>query len=123
VTLAAVFGRAGTALVTSTAFIVVLYSFSQLGVSAGSLLWIVVFAPIATILASSSPDLGAMGALMSLCALYGRGIENGYLYIVPVALPLAAIGCFLDALCAGSAAVLLARRSGHAQEKESRFFI
>ena len=121
--LAAILGRAGTALVTSTAFIVVLYSFSHLGVSAGSLLWLVVFAPIATFLACSSPELGAMGALMSLCALYGRGIENGYLYIVPVALPLAAIGCFLDALWAGSASILLARRSGHAQEKESRFFI
>jgi Na+/H+-dicarboxylate symporter len=121
--LAAIFGRAGTALVTSTAFIVVLYSFSQLGVSAASLLWIVVFAPLAAILASSSPDKGAIGALMSLCALYGKGIENGFLYIVPAAIPLVAIGSFLDALWAGCASILLARRSGLAQEKESRFFI
>ncbi len=121
--LAAIFGRAGTALVTSTAFIVVLSSYSNLGVSPGSLLWIVVFAPLATLLVGSSPAGGAMAALTSLCALYGRGFENGFLIAAPVALPLIAIGAFLDALWAGCASILLARRAGLAQEKESRFFI
>jgi aerobic C4-dicarboxylate transport protein len=121
--LAAIFGRAGTALVTSTAFIVVLSSYSNLGVSPLTLLWIVVFAPFATILMGSSPDKGTMAALMSLCALYGKGFENGFLIAAPVALPLIAIGAFLDALWAGCASVLLARRSGHSQEKEARFFI
>ena len=121
--LAAMVGRAGTALVTSTAFIVVLSSYSNLGVSPDSLLWIVVFAPIATCFVGSSPDRGAMAALTSLCALYGKGFENGFLIAVPVALPLIAIGSFLDALWAGCVSILLARRSGLAQEKESRFFI
>jgi Na+/H+-dicarboxylate symporters len=121
--LAAIFGRAGTALVTSTAFIVVLSSYSNLGVSPGSLLWIVIFAPIASLLAGSSPDKGAMAALMSLCALYGRGFENGFLIAAPVTLPLVAMGAFLDALWAGVASVLLARHSSLAHEKEARFFI
>ena len=121
--LAAIFGRAGTALVTSTAFIVVLSSYSNLGVSLGSLLWIVVFAPLAVLLVGSSPDRGTMAALMSLCALYGKGFENGFLIAAPVALPLIAIGAFLDALWAGCATILLARRAGLAQEKEARFFI
>lgn len=121
--LAAIFGRAGTALVTSTAFIVVLSSYSNLGVSAGSLLWIAVFAPIATLLAGVSPDKGAMAALMSLCSLYGKGFENGFLIAAPVAFPLIAIGGFLDALWIGCASLLLARRSELSQEKEARFFI
>jgi Na+/H+-dicarboxylate symporter len=121
--LAAVFGRAGTALVTSTAFIVVLSSYSNLGVSPGSLLWIAVFAPVATLLAGASPDKGAMAALMSLCSLYGKGFENGFLIAAPVALPLVAIGAFLDALWIGCASLLLARRSELSQEKEARFFI
>jgi len=121
--LAAIFGRAGTALVTSTAFIVVLSSYSNLGVSMGSLLWIVIFAPLAALLVGSSPDRGTMAALMSLCALYGKGFENGFLIAAPVALPLIAIGAFLDALWAGCATILLARRAGLAQEKEARFFI
>jgi Na+/H+-dicarboxylate symporter len=121
--LAAIFGRAGTALVTSTAFIVVLSSYSNLGVSSGSLLWIVIFAPIATLLAGPSPDRGAMAALMSLCSLYGKGFENGFLIAAPVALPLVAIGAFLDAIWTGCASLLLARRSELSQEKEARFFI
>jgi Na+/H+-dicarboxylate symporter len=121
--LAAIFGRAGTALVTSTAFIVVLSSYSNLGVSPGSLLWIVIFAPVATLLVGASPDRGAMAALMALCALYGKGFENGFLIAAPVALPLIAIGAFLDALWAGCASLLLARRSELSQEKEARFFI
>ncbi len=121
--LAAIFGRAGTALVTSTAFIVILSSYSNLGVSPGSLLWIVIFVPLATLLVGALPDRGTMAALMSLCALYGKGFENGFLIAAPVALPLIAIGAFLDALWAGCASLLLARRAALTQEKESRFFI
>jgi Na+/H+-dicarboxylate symporters len=120
---AAVFGRAGSALVTSTAFIVVLSSYSNLGVSFSSLLWIIVFAPIAVLLSSSMPGQGVMASLMSLCVLYGKGFENGFLIAAPVALPLVAVGAFLDALWAGCASLLLARRSELAQEKEARFFI
>jgi hypothetical protein len=60
---------------------------------------------------------------MSVCALYGKGFENGFLIAAPVALPLVAMGAFLDALWAGAASLLLARKSGLAQEKEARFFV
>jgi hypothetical protein len=102
---------------------VVLSSYSNLGVSPGSLLWIVVFAPLAALLVGASPDRGAIAALMALCALYGKGFENGFLIAAPVALPLAAIGAFMDALWAGCASLILARRSELSQEKEARFFI
>jgi len=121
--LAMIFGRAGTTLVASTTFIVVLASYSSIGVSIGSLAWIVVAAPLTTLLLGASPGKGATSALMTLCALYGRGFENGYLIAAPVALPLVAMGAFLDALWAGCAAILVARREGQATEKESRFFI
>jgi len=121
--MAAILGRAGTALVTSTAFIVVLSSYSGLGVSPSRLLWIVGVAPFAVLLTASSPDRGAIAALMSLCSLYGKGFENGFLIAAPMALPLMAAGAFLDALWAGCASVLLSRRSGSSQEKEPRFYI
>jgi Na+/H+-dicarboxylate symporter len=121
--LAAIIGRAGTALVTSTAFIVVLSSYSGLGVSPSRLLWIVAVAPFAVLLTASSPDRGAIAALMSLCSLYGKGFENGFLIAAPMALPLMSAGAFLDALWAGCASYLMAKRSGGAQEKEARFFI
>jgi Na+/H+-dicarboxylate symporter len=121
--LAAGFGRAGTTLVASTVFIVVLASYSKVGVSFGSILWILVAAPLTTLLLGASPGKGATSALMTLCAFYGKGFENGYLIAAPIALPLVALGAFLDALWAGSASILVARQAGQAQEKESRFFI
>jgi len=121
--LAATFGRAGTTLVASTAFIVVLSSYSNIGVSLGSLLWLLGAAPVATLLLGAAPGKGTTAALMTLCALYGRGFENGYLIVAPIALPLVLMGTFLDALWAGSATLLIARREGQAVEKESRFYI
>jgi Na+/H+-dicarboxylate symporter len=121
--LAFIFGRAGTALVTSTSFIVVLSSYSNLGVTFGNFLTILVAVPLVTLLLGASPGRGALSALVSLCALYGKGFENGYLIVAPVALPLVAAGAFLDTLWAGCAALVLARKSGHVQEKESRFHI
>lgn len=121
--LAAIFGRAGTALVTATTFIVVLSSYSNLGISAGSLLWILATAPLLTLLLGATPGKGAVTALISLCALYGRGFENGYLIVVPVALPLAAAGAFLDCLWAGVASLILSKHAGTVQEKETRFYI
>jgi Na+/H+-dicarboxylate symporter len=109
--MAAIFGRAGTALVTSTAFIVVLSSYSGLGVSPSRLVWIMAVAPFAVLFTASSPDRGAIAALMALCSLYGKGFENGFLIAAPMALPLMAAGAFLDALWAGCASTLLAGRT------------
>ncbi|MDP3177213.1 MAG: cation:dicarboxylase symporter family transporter [Spirochaetaceae bacterium] len=121
--LAAVFGRAGSALVSSTAFVVVLSSYSNLGVSPGSILWIIAAAPLATLLLGASPAGGTLAALTALCSLYGKGFENGFLIVAPVALPLVAAGAFLDTLWAGCAAIILGRRAGHAKEKEIRYYI
>jgi Na+/H+-dicarboxylate symporter len=121
--LAAIFGRAGTALVTSTTFIVILASYSDLGISPGTILWILVAAPVMTLVLGTVPGTGTITALIALTAFYGRGFENGYLIAVPVALPLAAAGAFLDIIWAGVAALVLARDEGHAREREARFFI
>lgn len=117
------FGRAGTALVTATAFIAVLSSYSHLGISPRSLLWILAAAPLLTLILGAAPGQGAMTGLTALCALYGKGFENGYLIIVPVAFPLIAAGAFLDMLWAGCLSLIVAKDAGHMQEKEIRFYI
>lgn len=121
--LALVFGRAGTALVTATAFIVVLSSYSNIGISPSSLLWILGVSPFLTLLLGASPGQGTLTALMALCSLYGKGFENGYLIVAPVAAPLAAAGAFLDVLWAGCVALMIAKKDGQMQEKEVRFYI
>ncbi len=120
---AILFGRAGTALVTSTSFIVILSSYSSLGISTSSLLWILALTPLLTLIVGASPRNGAMTALMALCALYGRGIDNGYLIIVPVAFPLIAAGSFIDTIWAGCANLIIARKDDLCAEKETRFYI
>jgi Na+/H+-dicarboxylate symporter len=121
--LTVIFGRAGTALVTASAFIAVLSSYSSLGISIGSLLWILAVAPLLTLLLGAAPGSGAMTALVALCAFYGKGFENGYLIILPIAFPLISAGAFLDMLWSGCMTLMLARDSGQMQEKEVRFYI
>lgn len=120
-----IFGRAGTALITATAFIAVLSSYSSMGISMGSLLWILGATPLLTLFLGASPGKGTITALTALCALYGKGFENGYLIILPIALPLVALGAFLDTLWAGCIALIVAKDGDlmHEQEKEVRFYI
>jgi hypothetical protein len=79
--------------------------------------------PLLTLIVGAAPRNGAMTALMALCALYGRGFNNGYLIIVPIAFPLIAAGSFIDTIWAGCANLIIARKDGLCAEKESRFYI
>ena len=121
--LAIVFGRAGTVLVTATAFIVVLSSYSNIGISPGSLLWILAISPLVALLLGAAPGQGVLAALMVVCSLYGKGFENGFLIVAPVAAPLASAGAFLDTLWAGCISLMISKHHDPMQEKEIRFYI
>ena len=66
---------------------------------------------------------GPMAVITLVCGLFGRGFENGYLIIVPVAFLLSMMAGFLDALWIGAAQSLIARGSLHADPKVPRNFI
>jgi Na+/H+-dicarboxylate symporter len=121
--LALIMGRAGSVLIASTAFVVVLSSYSNLGISLGSLAWIVLASPFLALVLGAEPGRGAMAGLITLCGLYGKGFENGYLIAAPLALPLAAAGVVLDLIWAGALSLIVAKRAGDVSEKEARFFI
>lgn len=116
-------GRAGTALVTSTSFIVVLNSFSNIGLTAENLLWLLLFVPLSAFLLGSAPGRGPAAALALLSGLYGRGFETGHLLLVQAAIPLLLAGAFLDAVWAGCVSWLTARSEGLAAEREVRRYI
>lgn len=120
---ALILGRAGTALVTSTSFIVVLNSFSNIGLTAKNLLWLLVFVPLSSLLLGSAPGRGPVAALALLSGLYGRGFETGYLLLVQAAVPLLLAGVFLDTIWAGCVSWLTARSEGLAAEREVRRYI
>lgn len=116
-------GRVGSVLITSTTFVVIITSYSNLGLSTSGLLWMITMTPLVGILVGASPQNGTMTALMVLCSFYGKGFDNGYLLIAPVALPLIAAGSCIDTLWAGCISVIIAHKEELMQEKESRFFI
>jgi Na+/H+-dicarboxylate symporter len=121
--LAMAFGRAGTAMVSATAFIVILSSYSSLGIGTSTIGWMLLFIPASAFLLGAAPGQGPLNALAFLCAAYGRGFESGYILIVPIAFPLLAIAAFLDVVVQGVVVNLSASHEAMAVEKTVHHFI
>ncbi|MDX9783696.1 MAG: cation:dicarboxylase symporter family transporter [Spirochaetia bacterium] len=116
-------GRIGTAFIAAFSFVAVLSSYSQLTISLPRLLLVAVLIPLATLAVSSSLSSGPITVITLACGLFGRGFENGYLVIVPVAFVLAMMAGFLDSLWIGAAQALVARGSLRIEPKAPRNFI
>lgn len=117
------FGRAGSAMVAAVAFIVIIKSYSSLGVTVADVLSIGLRAFLISFLLARHPGDGAYTALAVLCLGYGRGFEAGYLILKPLAFYLIAIGAFLDITISSFATFALARLTGFHEEKSLRHFI
>lgn len=121
--LALFFGKAGTTMVSATAFVSVLNSYSNLGLGSNIFFWILVMTPFFSLLLGSKPGLGPISAIASLCAAYGRGFESGYILFVPIALPVAMLAAFIDSLIASCIVYAVANSENLAKQKELRHFI
>jgi Na+/H+-dicarboxylate symporter len=117
------FSRAGSAMVAAAAFIVIIKSYSSLGVSMGDIFSIGIRALFISFLLSRHPGQGAYTALAVLCLGYGRGFEAGYLILKPLAFYLIAAGTFLDVIICSIGAYIIACLSGFQDEKSIRHFI
>ena len=117
------FGRAGTAFVAAMSFVIILSSYSLLAVSLPNLLLIAMIIPFATLAASASMQSGPITVITLGCSLFGKGFENGYLVMVPIAFLLSMTAAFIDALWIGAAQALAARRLIPRDIKASRHFI
>jgi Na+/H+-dicarboxylate symporter len=117
------FGRAGSAMVAAAAFIVIIKSYSSLGVTMADVVSIGIRAVgISFLLARHSGD-AAYTALAVLCLDYGRGYEAGYLILKPMAFYLIAIGTFLDVMIICFTSFAIARISDFQEDRELRHFI
>ena len=119
----AAFGRGGSAMVASISLIVIIKSYSSLGVTLTDLFTIAFASVTVSLLLARHPGDGAFAALAVLCGFYGRGFEAGYLILKPVAFYLIAIGTFIDVVIASLGTYALGRMSGLHDEKETRHFI
>jgi len=120
---ALVFGRMGTAFIAAISFVIILSSYSQLTISLPSLLLIAVLIPVATVVSSVTLDAGPIVVLTLTCGLFGRGFENGYLVMLPVALLLSMVAALIDALWMGLSQALVARRLVPIDLKDLQHFI
>ncbi|GAB1455085.1 cation:dicarboxylase symporter family transporter [Spirochaetota bacterium] len=116
-------GRAGTAMVTATAFVTILNSYSNLGLGSSAILWMILSVPVTALLLGAAPGSGPIVALTALCASYGRGFESGYILLVPIALPLAMIAAFIDGISMSAVVATVASSEGYVQPKDIRHFI
>jgi Na+/H+-dicarboxylate symporter len=123
VSLFAVFGRAGSAMVAAAAFIVIINSYSSLGITMRDIFIIAGRALLISFLLAGHPGGGSYIALAVLCLGYGRGFEAGYLILKPLAFYLVAVGTFLDVMISSVASFGIARMSGFQEDKEIAHFI
>jgi aerobic C4-dicarboxylate transport protein len=119
----AIFGRAGTAMVASASFLLILKSYSSLEISLLQILWTVTFGLLVSLALGSVPGMGAYVALASLCGLFGRGLQEGYLILRPIAPLLISFAVLLDVLTSGFVALLVARKVGAWQAVDAQDFV
>ncbi len=119
----AIFGRAGTAMVAGTAFLLVLKSYSSLEISFLQVLWTLAFSLFVSLTLGTVPGLGAYVALSILCGIYGRGIQEGYLILRPIAPLLVSFGVLLDVLSSAFVSLLVAKHEQVAEEVEAYDYV
>jgi aerobic C4-dicarboxylate transport protein len=119
----AMFGKAGTALVTSVSFVIILRSYSSLGIGITQLLWVLCFTFLVSFILGSVPGMGAFVALSILCTHYGAGVEEGYLIMKPIAPVLISFSVFLDVVTSAFASYLTAVQGDVQKQIEVRDYV
>jgi aerobic C4-dicarboxylate transport protein len=102
-------GRAGSAMVSAVAFMLVLRSYSQIEVQFLQVLWVIGASFLVSFVLGAVPGSGAYFAVFMLCSLYGKGLQEGYLVLKAIAPLLVAFGAFIDVLCSAFISLLIAR--------------
>ena len=120
---AILFGRVGTAFVTAVSFMIVLKSYSSLGVSVLQALLVVGLSFLVTFLLGSVPGAGSFVALSVVCGMYGRGLEQGFLILKPVAPILISFGTLIDVLSAALMSLLVARHEEVQKEIDAKDYV
>ncbi|MCL1814736.1 MAG: cation:dicarboxylase symporter family transporter [Treponema sp.] len=123
VSLFSIFGRAGSAMVAAMASIVIIKSYSILGIPLKDVAAIGLQAFLISFFLAGHPGNGAFTALAVLGMSYGNNLEAGYLILKPIAFYLVAVGTFLDVMFCSFASYAVGKWSGFQEDKDVRHFI
>lgn len=105
----AYFGRAGTAMITSVSFILILKSYSSLEITFFQVLWTIGFSFLVSLALGPVPGMSAFVSVSLLCGLFGKGLQEGYLILHPIAPLLINAGVLLDVLTSAFVSLLISR--------------
>ena len=78
------FSRAGTAMVTCVSLLTILKSYSSLELTAFQIFWVMGASVLISTLLFAQSYMGVYTALIISCSLYGRGLLEGYVLILPI---------------------------------------
>jgi Na+/H+-dicarboxylate symporter len=119
VSLFSAFGRSGSAMTACVAFIVIVRSYSSLGIPPGSVVSIGITAFFLSFLLARNSADAAFTALAVLCARYGNGFESSYLILKPLAFYLISIGAFIDIAATALGSFAIACLTGFQEDRPS----
>jgi Na+/H+-dicarboxylate symporter len=81
------------------------------------------FSLLTSLLTGSVPGLGVVVALSTMCGLYGRGIEDGFLIVQPVLPLLMSFAVLLDVVTAAMGTVVVSHSEGNRRDVYAKDFI
>ncbi|MFW5995375.1 MAG: dicarboxylate/amino acid:cation symporter [Spirochaetia bacterium] len=96
------FARAGSAMVSSMAFILVLGSYSGLDIGVGEVLWVAGVSFVLSFSLVGVPGSGVLVMLGMLSSGYGQGLEEAFMILRPAAPVLLGIAAYVDIMTAGA---------------------
>ncbi|MEX2444917.1 MAG: cation:dicarboxylase symporter family transporter [Alkalispirochaeta sp.] len=114
--LMAVFGRAGTALVSVAAFLLVIRSYTALEIGVAAVVELTAAGILYSLLLGRHPAGAVMVLLSYLSVRYGQGMEESYLILLPVMPLLERIGAWLDVMTVGFVSQAVAATGGYLKQ-------
>ncbi len=121
--LLSIFGRGGSIMVQTICFVLILRSYSSLGISFTDTIWIGGISFILSFALAEIPVGGPFVAITVMCMLYGRGFESGYLLLKNVAPIICAYAAGIDALTSMFGSYIIAVKTKSIQHQEIKKFI
>lgn len=117
------FGRGGTACVTAISFVVILRSYSGLGIAFTDVLWISLFSFALSFVLGALPVGGTFVAISVICSLYGRGFDAGYLLLKPAVPIISGIAAAIDAVSALLGSYMIASKNKWIERKDIKKYV
>jgi len=108
--LSTVFGKAGSAMVVAASFLTVLRSYTALGITGGQVLVVIGLSFAVSFLLGSVPGSTVLVGLSVLASVFGNGIDEIYLILLPALPVLTGVAVFTDTATAAFVSFLIAHR-------------